>query len=73
MSRIIEVCESIHGTWHYHLRERGKTESICGATVMHCGIPLSQWYRKLEGHHIPESFCKKCEDERARRQIELGL
>ncbi len=58
----LRVVESIHGTWHYHLTREATpangAKALCGATTMHCGVPISSWGTKSA--HIPESYCKQC-------------
>lgn len=60
----LEVCEGVASVWHYHLREEGSTRSLCGAAVMSCGKPLTQWGVKIPGYHIPESYCRTCTEKR---------
>jgi len=57
----LEICEGVAGVWHYHLRKKGESRALCRAFVMPTKIPLSQWNRKIPDHHIPESYCKKCD------------
>lgn len=57
----LEICEGVAGVWHYHLRKNGESYALCGATIMQTKIPLSRWNRKTPGHHIPESYCSKCD------------
>lgn len=51
------LVEGIHGTWHYHLSDDGKT-ALCGAWVMPTGVPEDTW-----GYvgHLNERYCKECE------------
>jgi hypothetical protein len=51
------LVEGIHGTWHYHLSDDGKT-ALCGAWVMRTGVPEDTW-----GYvgHLNERYCKQCE------------
>jgi len=59
----LEIAESIHGTWHYHLRTGPDTfKALCGAQVMPTSIPLEHWNKKIPNYHIPESFCSKCNE-----------
>lgn len=50
------LVEGIHGTWHYHLSDDGKT-ALCGAQVMISEAPESTW-----GYvgHLHERYCSKC-------------
>lgn len=57
----IEVAESVHGTWHYHLREAGSHRALCGASVMFCSMPLKRWNVKIPDFHLPQSFCSECD------------
>jgi hypothetical protein len=50
------LVEGIHGTWHYHLSDDGKT-ALCGAHVMVSDAPESTW--GFVGH-LNERYCKKC-------------
>ena len=54
-----EMCEGIEGYYIYHLREPGKTKSLCGHDVMHTGVRLSDW-----GHvgHLDERYCDECKN-----------
>ena len=58
---MIECCESVMGTWHYHLREVGSNNALCGAQVMHSPMLLERWNVKIPNHHVPQSFCSKCD------------
>lgn len=51
------LVEGIHGTWHYHLSDDGKT-ALCGAQVMRSNAPEDTW-----GYvgHLGERYCKDCE------------
>jgi hypothetical protein len=59
---VIEVCEGVSSVWHYHLREAGSTTALCGAHVMLCHVPLDRWNKPVPNHHVPESFCSKCNE-----------
>ena len=36
----IECCESVMGTWHYHLRKVGSNHALCGDLTMYSPSPL---------------------------------
>lgn len=61
------VTEGIHGMWHYHISEAGKTtRGLCGAKTMHTSISLKDW-RVPFGEHFPKrpTWCQECERLRA--------
>jgi hypothetical protein len=53
------VAETIHGTFHYHLRAPDLIYALCGARVMQTSIPVSAWGART---HINERWCQKCAD-----------
>ena len=56
-----EITEGVAGMWHYHLRVVGELKALCGAMVMHTSMRLGRWNKKIPNHHIPESYCSKCD------------
>ncbi len=65
----IECCESVMGTWHYHLRKVGSNHALCGDLTMYSPRPLERWNVKIPDHHIPESFCSKCNEMYESQQV----
>ena len=65
MAGVILVVESTTGYYHYHLREEGQPESLCGRRdMMLTAVPLSAWgYRG----HLREQYCAACEAEHNKR------
>jgi hypothetical protein len=56
------VTEGIHGYWFYHISEKDNSiKSLCGKDTMPTSIPLENYGIKGDGH-IPEKFCKECEE-----------
>jgi hypothetical protein len=55
----VEMVESIHGNFHYHLKriDVKQRRSLCGAMIMACNIPLSAWGTVS---HLRESYCEEC-------------
>jgi hypothetical protein len=51
------LVEGIHGTWHYHLSDDGRT-ALCGARVMPSEAPESTW--GYVSDHLHERYCGKC-------------
>lgn len=55
----VQVSESIHGTYYYHVSLKSKPSvALCGATAMPTGVPLSTWGCR---GHLQESYCRSCE------------
>lgn len=54
-----KLCESVHGTWFYHLAPVGSNSvrALCGAHTMQTSAPNSSWGFK---GHLNESYCSKC-------------
>jgi hypothetical protein len=56
----LNVVETIHGTWFYHIRDGDRGPAICGyKDVMPTHVPLdAAWgYRG----HLNERYCEECE------------
>lgn len=59
---LLVIVEGLAGTWHYHLAPEEKfTRALCGAQTMRTSIPLAYWNKTPKDHHIPESWCSRCE------------
>lgn len=68
---VFTITEDVESTWHYHLslwvRANGakvgqpNVVALCGARVMPISIPLKAWDTTPPNWHIPESWCKKCD------------
>ena len=55
----MSIREGIEGIWFYHLAE--DDVPICGESknkTMPTFLPITSWGMKSE--HIPEKYCKKC-------------
>lgn len=66
------VVEGVESTWSYHLAVTGTLKPLCSRKhpVMGTGIPLKGW-----GHrsgHLPERYCKECEEVAATMGVKLG-
>ena len=66
----LEICETVHGTWHYHVRGHEESRAKCGAMVMRSHMPLEQW-GNLQPFHIPLSYCQECGEVLRARHPEL--
>ena len=51
------VDESVNSNWFYHIREWGKTKSLCGKEVLQKELPMDLWGYK--GHNN-ERYCEYC-------------
>jgi len=61
----LKIVEGIVGVWRYHLSETGEPckPALCGNTrVMQTKIPLANWNNTPKDWHVPESFCKECNE-----------
>ena len=58
------VVEGVTGVWHYHLRRATATAgpALCGAQVMHTGLPYERWGVPF-GEHFPKkpTWCAHCQ------------
>jgi hypothetical protein len=58
----MRIVEEVIGYWHYHLSSDDKS-ALCGNTdVMNTLIPVSYWNKTPKDYHIPEKWCKKCDE-----------
>lgn len=55
----LQIVESIHGTYSYHLRRGDKGLSLCGKLVMPTSLPLTTW--GYQSDHLNERYCNRCE------------
>ncbi|WP_306365374.1 hypothetical protein [Nocardia sp. CC227C] len=53
----LQVVESRHSTWTYHLSDSGDLVALCGALTMSSPATLEQWGTTTLG----ERYCRACE------------